>query len=270
MKVILTVEDVIRQAASSDAYRDIHPDVIRRIAESEARKGYKARELVKSIRSCLHQVGGAYQPDAINPQRFAEELMILPRELASPELMSFCRKKMGSHTSTKERLPFIERFFYETLGDLQPVKSVLDVACGLTPLAISWMPLAANAHYMALDMYTNLAKTLSIFFEHTGIHGEAVCGDVITHPLDYPVDVALILKTLPCLEQQQKGAGLAVLERIQAKHILVSYPLRSLGGNRKGMGATYEADFNMMAENRDWKFKRFEFPNELAFRIDRV
>jgi len=140
----------------------------------------------------------------------------------------------------------------------------------LTPLAIPWMPLATGARYIALDMYTNLAKALSIFFDHTGINGEAICTDVITQPLDVQVDVALVLKTLPCLEQQQKGAGMAILERIQAKHILVSYPLRSLGGNRKGMGATYEADFNAMAKQQAWKFKRFEFSNELVFRIDRA
>ncbi|MEI8130861.1 MAG: hypothetical protein WCG34_00410 [Leptolinea sp.] len=269
MKVILTVEDVIRQASSSDSYSDIHPDVIRRIAENEARKGYKSRELVKSIRSRLHQVGGAYLADVINPQRFAAELAALPKNLDSPELEAFCRKKMESHASTKERLSFIERFFQETLSDLPPIKSILDIACGLTPLAIPWMPMVIGARYIALDMYTNLAKALSFFFDHTGINGEAICEDVITQPLDVQVDVALVLKTLPCLEQQQKGAGMAVLERIRAKHILVSYPLRSLGGNRKGMGATYEADFNAMAKQQAWQFKRFEFPNELVFRIDR-
>jgi 16S rRNA (guanine(1405)-N(7))-methyltransferase len=270
MKVILSVEDVIRQAATSDAYRDIHPDVIRRIAENEARKGYKSRELVKSIRSKLHQVGGAYLPEMFNPQRFSAELTPLPHELTSPEIQSFCRKKMENHASTKERLPFVEHFFHDTLGDLPPIRSVIDLACGLTPLSIPWMPLAADAHYTALDMYTSLANALAVFFEHTGMHGDALCSDVITQPLQNPVDVALLLKTLPCLEQQQKGAGQAILDRIQARHILVSYPLRSLGGNRKGMGATYEADFNALAVGKDWQVKRFEFPNELAFRIDRI
>jgi 16S rRNA (guanine(1405)-N(7))-methyltransferase len=269
VKVILTVEDIIRQASSTDAYSDIHPDVIRRIAETEARKGYKARELVKSIRSKLHQVGGAYLPDVINPQRFAAELSALPHEFKSDNLRYFCTKKMEGHASTNERLSFVERFFQETMEDLAPVQSVLDIACGLTPLAVTWMPLVASTRYIALDMYANLAKALTIFFDHTGINGETISADVITHSLDFQVDVAFVLKTLPCLEQQQKGSGLAVLKRIPAKHILVSYPLRSLGGNRKGMGATYETDFNTMAESQNWKVKRFEFPNELVFRIDR-
>lgn len=270
MKVILSVEDVIRQATTADAYRSIHPDVIRRIAENEARKGYKSRELVKSIRSKLHQVGGAYLPEVFNPQRFSAELIPLPHELTTPEVQSFCRKKMENHTSSKERLPFIERFFQDTLGDLSPIQSVLDLACGLTPLAIPWMPLAKDVQYIALDMYANLAEILNSFFHQMNVNGEAVFGDVLTHPLQYPVDVALILKTLPCLEQQHKGAGQVILDRIQAGHILVSYPLRSLGGNRKGMGATYEADFNALAAGKDWQVKRFEFPNELVFRIDRV
>ena len=164
MKVILTVEDVIRQAASSDAYNDIHPDVIRRIAENEARKGLNSREMIKAIRSKLHQVGGAYLPDVINPQRFAAELAVLPHNPDSPELMAFCRKKMESHASTKERLPYVERFFHETLGDLPPIKSVLDVACGLTPLSIPWMPLSSDARYIAVDMYSKLAQALSTFF----------------------------------------------------------------------------------------------------------
>jgi 16S rRNA (guanine(1405)-N(7))-methyltransferase len=270
MKVLLTVEDVIRQATSSEAYNDIHPDVIRRIAESEARKGYKSRELIKAIRSKLHQVGGAYLPDVINAQRFASELADISINSAAPGLMAFCRKKMESHASTKERLPYIERFFHETLSDLPPVKAILDIACGLTPLSIPWMPITPQVRYIAVDMYASLTHALSIFFKHNQIDGEAVCGDVISHPLDFSVDVALILKTMPCLEQQQKGAGAEVMGRIRANHILVSYPLRSLGGNRKGMGATYEADFNELAESHNWQVKRFEFPNELVFRIDRV
>jgi 16S rRNA (guanine(1405)-N(7))-methyltransferase len=268
MKVLLTVEDVIRQASASDAYKDIHPDVITRIAKGEALKGYKPREMIKSIRSKLHQVGGAYFPDVINPVNFKKELTILPRDLHSLAVKSFCLKKMEGHASTKERLPSIERFFNDILSDLPQIHSILDIACGLTPLSIPWMPLAAYPRYIALDMYTNLSLALSAFFDHIIVDGVPHTCDVISQPLDEQVDIAFILKTLPCLEQQQKGAGEAILDRIKAKHMLISYPLRTLGGNRKGLGATYEADFSVLAEKRGWHYKRFEFPNELAFRVD--
>jgi 16S rRNA (guanine(1405)-N(7))-methyltransferase len=267
MKVILTAEDVIHQAAASEAYQDIHPDVIRRICETEARKGLKSRELVKSIRSRLHQIGGAYLPTNLNPDGFSAALAALPRNLASPEIQDFCRRQMEQHASTKERLPILDHFFHDILGDLPPIKSVLDLACGLTPLSLPWMPLQPGTSYTAVDMYRRLAASLQTFFNHTGIPGMAAAADIVTYPLYQSYDVVFLLKTLPCLEQQGKGFACGLIDRIQARTIVISYPLRTLGGSRKGLGATYEADFNRLAENRPWQVKRFEFSNELVFRV---
>lgn len=269
MKVILNVEDVILQAASSPAYSDIHPDVIRRVCEAEGRKGLKSRELVKAIRNRLHQIGGAYLPGDVDPAAFAAGLASMPRELSSPEIQAFCRSKMENHASTRERLPYIDHFFADVMAGLPPITSVIDLACGLTPLAIPWMPLAPNAEYTALDMYGRLAQSLQIFFDHTGIKGNAEAADIVSVPFDKQYDLALILKTLPCLEQQGKGLAAALVDRVSAKTLVISYPLRTLGGSRKGLGATYEADFNRLAESRDWQIARFEFPNELVFRVTR-
>lgn len=269
MKAILTVEDIVRQASSSSAYKDIHPDVIRRVCETESRKGLKSRELVKSIRSRLHQIGGAYLPGSLEPQVFSQELRILPVDPASPELQSFCRSKMELHASTKERLPILDRFFFEVLADLSPIMSIVDLACGLTPLSIPWMPLVAETSYLAVDMYTKLTECLQMFSDHIRKPLTPLTADVVNFPFEQEVDVALVLKTLPCLEQQGKGLAASLIDRIRARHIVISYPLRSLGGNRKGMGFTYESDFNRLADGRNWQVRRFEFPNELVFRVTR-
>ena len=269
MKVLLSVEDIIRQASSSDAYSDIHPDVIRRVSEAEGRKGLKSRELVKAIRNRLHQIGGAYLPGDVDPAAYASELAPLPRDLSSPEIQAFCLSRMENHASTRERLPYVEHFFHDILAGLPPVTSVIDLACGLTPLALPWMPLAPGAEYTALDMYGRLAKSLQVFFDHTGMKGKAETADIVSAPFEKQYDVAFILKTLPCLEQQGKGLAAALVDRVNAKTLVISYPLRTLGGSRKGMGATYEADFNRLAEGRNWQTARFEFPNELVFRVTR-
>jgi 16S rRNA (guanine(1405)-N(7))-methyltransferase len=266
MKIVLTVEDVIRQASASDAYKDIHIDVIRRVCETEGRKGLKGRELVKSIRSRLHQIGGAYLPSNLDPDAIGAELAVLPRDIASPEIHQFCLGKMELHTSTKERLPLLDRFFQEILAGLPAVHSVLDLACGLTPLSLPWMPLTPDVTYTAVDMYDRLAVSLQAFFNHTGSVGTAVAADIVTFPLDQSYDLVFLLKTLPCLEQQGKGMSAALVNRLNAKTIIISYPLRTLGGSRKGLGATYEADFNRLAEGRNWQISRFEFANELVFR----
>jgi 16S rRNA (guanine(1405)-N(7))-methyltransferase len=267
MKAILSLEDVIRQAVSSEAYRDIHPDVIRRVCEAENHRGFKGRELVKAIRGRLHQIGGAYLPSSLDPEVFRDSLSGLPRDLSASDLQAYCRKKMEMHASTRERLPYIERFFHEVLEGLPPVCSVLDLACGLTPLSLPWMPLHPEAVYTAVDMYRQMAECLQVFFEHTGFCGQALAADILTFPFDRQYDVILLLKTLPCLEQQGKGCAAALVDSLPSTTIILSYPLRTLGGSRKGLGATYEADFNRLAHDRFTEIKRFEFPNELVFRV---
>ncbi len=268
MKVILTAEDIIRQASSSNAYKNIHPDVIRRVCETESRKGLKSRELVKSIRSRLHQIGGAYLPGILDPDSFVTELNSISTDLNSADLQDFCRKKMELHASTKERLPVLDRFYKDIFSGLPSIHSVLDLACGLTPLSLPWMPLQPDTVYTAVDMYTNLSGSLQGFFDHCNVHGKAFAADIISFPLEKEVDIVLILKTLPCLEQQGKGLAAGLIDRIHARHLVISYPLRTLGGNRKGLGGTYESDFNRLADGRKWQIARFEFPNELVFRVD--
>jgi 16S rRNA (guanine(1405)-N(7))-methyltransferase len=83
-------------------------------------------------------------------------------------------------------------------------------------------------------------------------------------------DLALVLKTIPCLEQVDKTAGQQILENLPARYLLVSFPGRSLGGRAKGMIENYEAHFRNLIKGKDWKLQRFEFQSELAFLIDKT
>ncbi len=96
-----------------------------------------------------------------------------------------------------------------------------------------------------------------------------VCDILQGVPPQQPVQVALLLKTIPCLEQVEKEIGLRLLAGIQAAHILVSFPAHSLGGRSKGMVHNYEAHFREMVSGQMWKIQRFEFPGELAFLIEK-
>jgi 16S rRNA (guanine(1405)-N(7))-methyltransferase len=52
-------------------------------------------------------------------------------------------------------------------------------------------------------------------------------------------DLALILKTLPCLEQLDKTAGQWLLEAVNVDYLLLSFPVYSLGGRDKHMLENY-------------------------------
>jgi len=79
-----------------------------------------------------------------------------------------------------------------------------------------------------------------------------------------PVDVALVLKAIPCLEQLDKHAGRILLDTIRARHVVVSFPTRTVGGRSIGMRSHYEAHFKELIAGRDVNVKRYEFENELV------
>jgi 16S rRNA (guanine(1405)-N(7))-methyltransferase len=49
----------------------------------------------------------------------------------------------------------------------------------------------------------------------------------------------MLLKTVPLLENIEKHASLRLLQSLNARYVVVSFPLHTLGGNRKGMKTSY-------------------------------
>jgi 16S rRNA (guanine(1405)-N(7))-methyltransferase len=261
------LDRLVASVQSGAKYRSIEPGLIRRIGEAELHNQSSFKNSVKATRSRLHQVSAAYQERKIVYTDWADELCRLPSNLSDPDLQAMCRRMMSLHTSTHERLPILETFFKTTLSSLPPIKSVLDLACGLNPLALPWMPLAENAEYLACDVYSDLAVFLNSFFPHLNRPGAAFTLDLTQSVPDKPVDLAFLLKTLPCLEQIDKSIGPRLLSGIKARHLLVSFPSHSIGGRSKGMLSNYEAHFLEMVPSQSWNVQRFIFPSELAFLV---
>jgi 16S rRNA (guanine(1405)-N(7))-methyltransferase len=248
-------------------YRHVHPELITSLIREEIAKGRSEKEILKAVTGRLHQVGAAYFQRKPEYEIWSQRLAELPHDIQSNEVKSFCLEMMRSHSSTSERLPIIEKFFKETLADIAPLKSILDLACGLNPLATVWMPLASDAQYFGCDIFSDMTGFLNGFFAHVNLDGRFTTCNLTEMRFPNKAQVAFLLKTLPCLEQIDKGIGAELLERIPADHLLISYPVRSLGGRAKGMGKTYETQFNELAAVKGWKFERFEFSSELAFLV---
>jgi 16S rRNA (guanine(1405)-N(7))-methyltransferase len=174
---------------------------------------------------------------------------------------------MRQHASTRERLPVLDSFYRTIFGALPPIHSVLDVACGLNPLAIPWMPLTPGATYTACDLYADMIDFLNGFFEIAGIAGRAQVCDLVSGPPRQSADLALVLKTLPTLDQIAKNAGRELLRALDARFLVVSFPARSLGGRDKPMAEHYAQRFEALVAAEGWPVERFEFPTELAFLV---
>lgn len=261
-----TIDQLTSRVLQSSKYRHVSPDLIRAIGMAELEKRPSLKAALKATKNKLHQVGGAYldaRPD------YAKATALLQTAVGDETaLRAACRSVMQWHTSTRERLPILDDFFAQTLAPLPPVASVLDVACGLNPLAWPWMPLDNTTQYIAYDIYADAIAFVNQFFQLAGVNGRAAVRDVVHHPPEEAVDLALVLKSLPCLEQLEHNASSRLLAALNARFLLISYPVASLGGRGKGMRANYAAHFEALAYGRSWRVRRFEFPTELAFLVE--
>ncbi|MBI3957758.1 MAG: 16S rRNA methyltransferase [Chloroflexi bacterium] len=261
------VHSVAAAVLNSRKYQAIAPELVEAIAAAELSKGRSHKEAVKATKNQLHRSAAVYQSGRMEYDRWLAELqMAWPDATARQPLL---RRLMTAHASTSERLPFLDDFYTRIFALLPPVHSVLDIACGLNPLAHPWMPLAADAFYLAVDIFSDQITFLNDFFRLTGVAGRAETRNVLTDCPADPVDLALILKTIPCLEQMEKDAGAKLLGQVQARHLVVSFPSRSLGGRQKGMESTYAARFAELTEGWDATTTRLDFANELVFVVGR-
>jgi 16S rRNA (guanine(1405)-N(7))-methyltransferase len=261
--------ELVKKVRAHKKYRHITPDLVKRLAQEILSQGLRGKTAMKAVRNKLHQVGGAYFRQNIDYEEWRQSMTDLPSDLSSESVRQFCREKMAAHASTMERLPILERFFTTCLAPLKPVHSVLDLACGLNPLALPWMPLAKNVTYHACDIYEDMLGFLAHFFNTFSINASVQPCDLNNSTPSGQYQVAYLLKAIPCLEQIEKDIGRSLLERIPAQYILVSFPVRSLGGQQKGMPDFYRDHFMTMIAPTAWTIREFSFDTELAFLVSR-
>jgi len=262
------LDQIVREVQKGAAYRDVHPGLIRRVAGQMLERKADFKEVVKATRNKIHQVGGAYFGRTVPYERWQTELKDIHLQDRT-RLLAYCRKVLQQHASTRERLPILEKFYVTLFESLAPVQSVLDLACGLNPLTIPWMPLAPNATYIAVDIYLNLVSFLNQFLSYTSLNGKVEWCDLLEGCPPYQTQVALLMKAIPCLEQLDKNIALSLLQSIQAEYMVISFPAHSLCGHRKGMIENYANPFHQPISGLPWKVKRFEFPGELVFLVKR-
>jgi 16S rRNA (guanine(1405)-N(7))-methyltransferase len=259
------LDELVRLVLVAPKYRHFCEEVVSHLGRRELAARRSLHEAIKATKNRLHQIAGIYLEPRLD---FGAALADLRQAKATPESWrEACRRVMGMHLSTRERLPLIESFYMRCLDSIPPPSFVLDVGCGLNPLAIPWMPLAPGAAYHGYDVYTDMSAFLSQYLRLAEVAGQAIACDVTGSPPTQRADLALLLKTLPCLEHLGKGAGLRLLDALPARHMLVSFPVRGVSGKSRSMRQGYEARFLDSIRDRPWQVQEFSFASELAFLV---
>lgn len=258
---------LVEAVLASAKYRHVAPALVGAIGAQELAKRRNRKEAIKATKNKLHQTVGAYWAGEQAYAHWLVELRTCANDPAA--LRTACRTILRQHASTRERLPLLDEFYTTIFTGLPPIRSVLDLACGLNPLTIPWMPLAPAASYYACDVDGEQMAFLQEALPFLGVQGNATVCNLLQHCPSPTTDVVLLFKTIPCLEQIDKGIGARLLTALHAPVIIVSYPAQSLGGRNKGMVQSYREHFQAMAPGEHWQIQEFSFPTEIVFQLRR-
>ncbi|MGA1197799.1 MAG: hypothetical protein ACO36I_15020 [Candidatus Latescibacterota bacterium] len=246
---------IIAQLRQSRKYRDLCDETLGRMAQWALAQNSSLKVATKAAKRKLHQVYGAYVG-----QVNADQILALVDQVDDQDPKPICEQILRTHVSTAERVDDLETVFDAIWSVTGQPKRVMDLACGLNPFTLPWM--GAIDAYMACDIDMGLANCIGKFFENMKFNGISVCSDLLVSVPNWNADVVFLFKALPCLEQQEKGASLAILKALRVPHIVVSFPSQSIGGYNKGMVAHYDGVVEQLANDLHLQMQAIPLPRE--------
>lgn len=257
---------IVDRVLRSARYRDVDRALLDRLAAEELPRSRNADDAVKRVKRRLHQAVGAYR-GAPGQDPLAAVRAAWAGDLSAEAFRAACVAVMRGHASTAERIGDLEKMFapiWALTGG--PPASLLDLGCGLGPLALPWMGMGRDATYHASDVDRRSLGMAGEFLELVGQPHRVVARDLVADgPPPGHVDVVLLLKLVPLLDRQDPSAAARVIGALDAAHAVVSFPARSLGG-RRGMAAAYRARLEeLIAELGIREAREASVRNELVF-----
>ena len=252
----------------SSKYNMLYTPLVQRIYEEESLKGSKNCE--KAVKTRLHQMFGAY----VQGNAHKKAAALLQELEAGKDTKDVCAAILALHASTKERLPHLENFCRFVATHTGPVETIMDLGCGFNPFSLHYWRMKNLSAYYAYDIDTRTKELINRFFSFLGFPPNADCADLAVETPADKVDLSLMCKLVPVLEAQAPGRGFELARLQNASFLVITYPLKSLGGREKGMGKNYAAQFEKAyAEGALGEFtlaEHREIGNELVYVLKRA
>jgi len=261
-------EAVVAAIKASRKYRVVGEETIRELVRQAWPEHRKPKAVEKAVRRRLHGIAATHlgDPDyAVLGQALADALA---RGDAAGE-RALCEEALGRHLSTRERLPYLERFYAEIFAHTGVPGTLLDLACGLGPLSLPWMGLPSATRVLAYDVHEPRVELLDAWLHARGQAGGAEVRDIVLRPPWAAADVALLLKELHRLQRNYPGmVGAEWLARIPAQHLVVSLPAFSAHGGRR-LVERYREMMKHLIEGKGWATQELSFEHEVVFCLDK-
>jgi 16S rRNA (guanine(1405)-N(7))-methyltransferase len=266
----IDLESLIQRILDTKKYRDsgLNPDTIRDLILQEAPHQSSSKKLLKSVKRKLHNIVASYlgEPDY---ETLREKLELIKNPVPdSPEIKSFCEAVLSEHASTAERLPYMEAFYKQLFQHTGIPHTILDLACGLHPLAFPWMGLPLTVQYYAYDIIQPRVDFINDFFKTIGLSPLAENRDILVNPPNIKADLALIFKEAHRMEKRQPGCNRGLWTKLDVETLAVSLPTQDLSGTHSLLEQHRTLVHENLPENHG--VKEIAIANEIVFLIQKV
>lgn len=205
--------------------------------------------IIKDIRSNLRLLTGRFQ----NSQKDRNKLL---------ESNNFTAI-LNTHTSTKERVAIYPKI--KELINTLDIVSILDLGCGLNPLALA----EKKIKYYASDIREDELNIIKKYFKTMNSESYTFSFDLRNHE-NYsslpPADLVLIFKVLDIIEKKSHKIATKLISELKCKYALISFATRKISG--KKMNSPKRKWFESILFHKSLMFKKFIFENEVFYLID--
>ena len=227
-----------------------------------ARKEATFKKLVKLVREEARKIYGVFQDPSLITTR--KELLSETKLTDTDAIHTI----LSSHISTKERMESYAQFWEQILSLTNHPQSILDIGCGLNPVAYFFYTKAISTQYTACELSEYDAAQLESFFIVNNLRGaNAVAFDAVRDLDAYPTqeyDVVLLLKALDTFERQKRYITYDILDRLHAKFIVATFPRSTVKGRRTDRGDQIMW-FEKMLARKELSFSRVLLASEIAY-----
>ncbi|MBX2801193.1 MAG: hypothetical protein KTR31_26165 [Myxococcales bacterium] len=234
------VQRLVERLRQAPKYAGLCDDLLVWAVQQGLREQRSEKLALKVAKRKLHQAFGSFLPSA----RRKELLSVLAAAAGATDPQAhtaLLRQALSLHASTAERLESggLEDLWSVILDHVGTVRSVLDLGCGLAPAVLPWTQLPVDVRYLGVDLDGPLCEALQAALRPRWPHVRIEARDVRGEAPWPEVDVVLMAKLLPTVERQASGSAVQLVERLRARWLVATFPLRSLGGRDRGMGQQY-------------------------------
>jgi len=202
--------------------------------------------IVKDIRAELRKYTGRFQKSTKDRVRLLEENKI--------------GALLKTHISTQERLSFYPKL-KEKIRNLK-VSSILDLACGINPIALS----SPKIKYYASDIKKDELNLIKKYFKKKKITGKTFVYDLRKIKPGLPkADLCLLFKVLDIIEEKGHKLSEKIIKQVPCRYVMVSFPTKKLSG--RPMKHPKRIWMEKLLERLSYKYSIFKSSNEIFYLI---